>query len=150
MIKFQIIVLFFIFLSLPVFAEGHDYSEKYYQNEWCSTWHGAQEVILKDKTRVDCVTKNYAVEFDFASKWAESIGQAMYYAKMTGKNPAVILIIEKPSDFKHYKKAEKITGDLGIKLWYMKSPKYQYLNFEYGAKIVADFKKLFFGRNELN
>lgn len=144
-------VLFLMFfLGLPVMADAHLYNEKYYQNEWCSRWHGAQEVTLKDKTRVDCVTKNYAVEFDFAQKWAESIGQAMYYAKMTGKNPAIILIIEKPSDFKHYKKAEKITEDLGIKLWYMKSPKYQYLNFEYGVKIVGNLKNLFFNRKELN
>ena len=148
--KIKTLFLFLIIASFPAMAEAHIYPEKYYQNEWCSTWHGVQEVILADKTRADCVTKNYAVEFDFAAKWAESIGQALYYAKMTGKKPAVILIIEKPSDFKHYKKAEKITGELGIKLWYMKSPKYQYLNLEYGAKIVSDFKNLFFNGNKFN
>ena len=28
---------------------------------------------------------------DFAKKWAESIGQALYYSKMTGKAPAVAI-----------------------------------------------------------
>lgn len=148
--KTKILLLFLLFLSLPAMADKHVYSEKYYQNEWCSRWYGKQEVILPDKTRVDCVTRNFAVEFDFAFKWAESIGQALYYSKMTGKKPAIILIIEKPSDFKHYKKAEKITSDLGIKLWYMKSPKYQYLNLDFAQKIVADVKNLFFNNGKFN
>ena len=38
----------------------------------------------------------YAVEFDFAEKWAEAVGQALYYALKTGKKPAVVLIMEDP------------------------------------------------------
>lgn len=47
-----------------------------------------------DKTRVDCLTEFHAVEFDFYNKWAESIGQALYYGFMTGKKPKVVLILE--------------------------------------------------------
>ena len=46
--------------------------EAYYQNEWCTPDFGRKEVILWDMTRVDCITKDYAIEFDFAKKWAES------------------------------------------------------------------------------
>lgn len=45
-------------------------------------------------TRVDCLTKKHAVEFDFANKWAESIGQAFHYGLMTGKKPMVVLILD--------------------------------------------------------
>ena len=30
---------------------------------------GQIEYVLEDKTRVDCLTEDFAVEFDFASKW---------------------------------------------------------------------------------
>ena len=60
----------------------HEYNEHYYQNIWCREHNGITEYILADKTRVDCLTKDMAVEFDFASKWAESVGQSLYYAKI--------------------------------------------------------------------
>lgn len=62
-------VLFLIsFLSVNQVFAAHEYSETYYQTQWCSMWHGDMEYALDDKTRIDCVTKNYAVEFDFAPK----------------------------------------------------------------------------------
>ena len=50
-------------------------------------------MVLKDKTKVDCLTDEHAIEVDFAKKWAESVGQSLYYAEMTGKKPAIGLII---------------------------------------------------------
>ena len=67
-------------------------NEAYYVTNWCHPSFGQREFLLWDKTRVDCLTKDYAIEFDFAKKWAESAGQALYYGKMTGKKPAVVLI----------------------------------------------------------
>ena len=74
----------------------HKHSESSYQHAWCSINKGIEEFENKDKTRVDCLTETHAVEFDFANKWAESIGQALHYQKMTGKRAKVILILEKP------------------------------------------------------
>ena len=51
---------------------------------------------FNDKTRVDCLTPTLAVEIDFANKWAECIGQALYYGKMTNRQPACVLIMENP------------------------------------------------------
>ena len=42
------------------------------------------------------MTSCHAVEFDFANKWAESIGQALHYQYMTGKKAMVVLILEDP------------------------------------------------------
>lgn len=74
---------------------------------------------LEDGTRVDCLTENYAVEFDFAPKWAEGLGQALHYSDLTGKRPAVVLIIEHPNDWKHFKKLKRSARKRAVKVWYM-------------------------------
>lgn len=120
---FLLLILFVAFTSQIVIADKF-YNEKYYQNEWCTRWQGRQEVRLKDKTRIDCMTKNYVVEFDFARKWAEAIGQSLHYARMTGKKPGIILIIEKPKDMVYYNRIKPLCKQYNIALWYMKSPIY--------------------------
>lgn len=74
----------------------HKHSESSYQHAWCAKHNGVEEYENKDFTRVDCLTDKYAVEFDFANKWAESIGQALHYQYMTGKKAKVVLILEDP------------------------------------------------------
>ena len=69
------------------------HNEKYYQTRLCNELDGIMEQSLLDRTRVDCLTDEYAIEVDFAKKWAEGIGQSLYYAEMTGKKPAVGLIV---------------------------------------------------------
>ena len=74
--------------------EKHQHSESSYQHAYCSMHNGIEEFENSDKTRVDCLTDTHAIEFDFANKWAESIGQALHYSYMTGKRAKVVLIIE--------------------------------------------------------
>jgi len=74
------------------------YPERSYQLAWCADGGGRVEVVLPDKTRLDCLLADYAVEVDFARKWAEAIGQAMHYSRLTGKPPGVLLILEAPED----------------------------------------------------
>lgn len=93
--------------------------EGYYVEQWCSPSFGRREFVLADKTRVDCLSADYAIEFDFAKKWAESIGQSLYYAKMTGKTPAVALILTSSDDMKYVKRVERI--DQGIKIFLIKA-----------------------------
>lgn len=93
--------------------------EAYYQNQWCTSDFGRKELILWDMTRVDCMSKDYAIEFDFAKKWAESIGQSLYYSKLTGKKPAVVLILTAPTDYRYVKRIERL--DNGIKVFLIKA-----------------------------
>lgn len=93
--------------------------ESYYVDQWCTPDFGRKEAILWDMTRVDCLAKDYAIEFDFAKKWAESIGQSLYYAKMTGKKPAVVLILTSLTDYHYVKKLERL--DNGIKVFLVKA-----------------------------
>src|SRR5574344_3026450 len=91
-----LIPLIFLFISFQgVYA--HDFPEAMYQHAWCSAHHGIEEYVNSDYTRVDCLTDSHAVEFDFAKKWAESIGQALHYQEMTGKKAKVVLILEQPN-----------------------------------------------------
>ena len=89
-------------------------NESFYGNQWCQSDFGKREFLLWDMTRVDCLTKDYAIEFDFAKKWAESIGQSMYYAKMTGNAPAVVLILTAPTDYRYVKRVERTNNDIKI------------------------------------
>ena len=85
-----IILMLLLISILPVEAK-RIYSEKVYQTQWCNQHNGKMEYRLNDKARVDCVTDTLAVEFDFANKWAECVGQALYYWRQTNKQPAGVL-----------------------------------------------------------
>lgn len=62
-----------------------------------------------DYTRVDCLTETHAVEFDFAKKWAESIGQALHYNAMTGKKGKVVLILTNPKkEMVYFRRVENL------------------------------------------
>lgn len=56
-------------------------------------YNASTEVILWDKTRVDLLNDEYAIEVDWAPKWAEAIGQATWYSLVTNRNPAVLLLV---------------------------------------------------------
>ena len=122
--KVSIILLTLLIFSLPVQAKRM-YNEAYYQELWCSEQKGKMEYVLPDYTRVDCLTEEHAIEFDFANKWAESIGQALHYGMMTGKKPGIVLIIEKPKHFVYYNRIVPLCEKYGITLWTMKSPLYE-------------------------
>lgn len=76
--------------------------EKHYQSSWCAEHHGQAEVHLPDGTRADCITSTHAIEFDFGHKWAEAIGQALYYGLQTGKTPGVVLILDGEKDYRYW------------------------------------------------
>jgi hypothetical protein len=44
---------------------------------------------------------------------------------MTGKKPAIVLIMEKSDDFIHYHKAQLLSKEYNITLWYMKAQDYE-------------------------
>jgi len=115
------LIIFLIgFIASPSFA-AHLHQESYYQAAWCAEHHGQVEYHLPDGARVDCLTETHAIEFDFAPKWAESLGQALYYGSQTGRRPGVVLIMEKPGD-KRYR--ERLDGairgyELPVDVWEM-------------------------------
>ncbi len=69
-------------------------SEAYYQSIFCNKLSGIKEYKLRNNTRVDCLTDEFAFEIDFGKKWAEAIGQSLYYGIETNRKPAIGLIID--------------------------------------------------------
>lgn len=115
-ILIKIILVIFI-IQYPCFAK-RIHPEKDYQSYWCKLNNGIAEYRLNDSTRIDCLTDLYAIEFDFANKWSESIGQALYYSIATNKKPAIVLIIENPEkDKKFLKRLETVAKCYNIKIW---------------------------------
>jgi len=106
-----------ILLSLPGISFAKGSPEKVYQAAWCASAGGIAEVVLPDRTRVDCLTATHAIEVDFAAKWAESIGQALYYAQATGRAPGILLIMEEQGDRRFLERLLKVTERLGVAVW---------------------------------
>ena len=109
------IILIVTFLSVSVQAKRLN-PESYYQNLWCNEQKGQVEYELEDLTRVDCLLEDKAVEFDFANKWAECIGQSLYYGIKTNRTPVCALIMEKESDIRYLKRIEEVSKQTGIEI----------------------------------
>ena len=77
-----------------------------------------EEVILWDKTRVDILTDDYAIEVDRAPKWGEAIGQALYYSTVTNKRPGVILLVEDfDTESKYVYRLQTVAARENIAVW---------------------------------
>ena len=99
------------------------YNERHYQTQLCNEINGEMEYVLKDNTRVDCLTDEYAIEVDFAKKWAESIGQSLFYAEMTGKKPAIGFIMNDDKDQRYFKRLNTLAQKYQIKIFIIEKEK---------------------------
>ncbi|MDT8339847.1 MAG: hypothetical protein RQ763_11700 [Sulfurimonas sp.] len=102
-------------LTLNQEPESTKKDEKYYQTKMCTEFGGEMEHVLFDRTGVDCLTGEYAIEVDFAKKWAEGIGQSLYYAEVTGKKPVIGLIVGY-GDEKYLKRVQRVADKFDIKI----------------------------------
>ncbi len=80
---------------------------------------GEIEHRLRDGTRVDCLTDTHAIEYDWGKKWAEAIGQALYYSAMTGKRAGIVLIVNPRTKERYLRRVEKAIEyhKLDIDVW---------------------------------
>ena len=101
MVKVALIIIIIFSLPSPLVAK-REHPEIWYQERWCREQGGQAEVVLPDGTRCDCVTDTHAIEFDFGSGWAESIGQGLHYSAMTQKKAGVVLILETVKDKRYW------------------------------------------------
>ncbi len=105
----SLMAVVFVVLSWANCCVAHEHSESSYQHAWSAEHNGEEEFINDDYTRVDCLTDTHAVEFDFANKWAESVGQALHYQNMTGKRAKVVLILENPAkEMKYFERVQRL------------------------------------------
>lgn len=100
----------------------HPHNESSYQHAHCSACGGVEEYELSDKTRVDCLTEKYAIEYDFANKKYEAVGQALHYGIMTGRTPKVVLILDKKYEkrqLRYYERIKRIGEAYGFEVEYI-------------------------------
>ena len=65
---------------------------------------GGRTEAAVDNGRVDILTATHAIEVERAGKWKNSIGQALWYALQTNKQPGIILILDGAQDYKHFQR----------------------------------------------
>lgn len=97
----KLVLLLSLLVAVPGEA-GRLHPEAYYQKNVCRDMNGVEEVVMESGARCDCLTATHAVEFDFANKWAEAIGQALHYSAQTGKRGGIVLIMENPKRDRKY------------------------------------------------
>jgi hypothetical protein len=71
-----------------------------------------------DETRVDLLTPTHAIEADYPRKWAEAIGQSLYYAELTGRKPGILLLVADPKAERSFiYRCQTVCAKHGITLW---------------------------------
>ena len=113
-----IFIMLFIFLIIGQSLNAKQIkSEKYYQQKYCSSIGATIEARI-GRVRIDCLTKEYAIEVDFAKKKYEGVGQSLYYAMITDKKPMLVLIAERENraNRSHIAIAREICREYDIRL----------------------------------
>lgn len=94
-------IILILLNSFCTYGQVSNYSEKEISDYIQSLIGGEREVSVKSG-RIDLVHNSVAFEIDWANKWKESIGQALWYAQQSNKKPGIILILKKESDYKYF------------------------------------------------
>ena len=120
-VKIEIMKKIFLFIGMlliaaSLFSQTKEH-EKYYQVAFADIMDGETEVVLSDRTRVDVLTDTHAFEVDFGAKWAESIGQALHYQGMTGKQAGVLLVIDGDKEQRFVDRLMGVAAKHGIDVW---------------------------------
>ena len=91
--KTFITMLAVLLFAAPALA-GDKLDEKAQVQFLAEKYEAEVEVRLWDMTRVDLLSAEYAYEVDWAHNFAEGVGQAVYYGKITHRKPGLILLVK--------------------------------------------------------
>lgn len=98
-----LVAFWLLLISLPINAAK--------EADWVTaSCEGIIEQVLPSGTRVDCLTNTHAYEYDFSHKWAEAIGQALYYSLKTGKKAGIRLICKGNRCAAHAQRIDEVTA----------------------------------------
>lgn len=85
----QVLLLLAALYSLPAIG-GDRELEIDAQRKFCAGMPINQ--ALPNRSEVDCVLEDVAIEVDFSDHWAAAIGQSLQYGAMMGRRPGIILV----------------------------------------------------------
>lgn len=80
---------------------------------------GARTEVFNREHRLFCdlLTRETAIEVDFARKYAEAIGQSVLYGLVFKRSPGIILIVEGLKDVRYVEHCRTVCEHLKIRLW---------------------------------
>jgi hypothetical protein len=110
----DIIIVGFMLALVSTAAIG---AEQDYTDRFCETIAGSTKVVFEDRTRPDCINEHYVIEVDWAYKFYEGIGQALYYGTVSGVDPGLVLIVRDQNDQKYVERAAKTFVCPRVKIW---------------------------------
>ena len=108
--------IYILIMTLTPFISG---AERDVNASWCASMGGDDQFITKDRTYVDCLTDEYAIEAEYDYKWKESIGQSLHYAETTNKKAAILFIKRNESKKDYLSELNRVIAkfDLPIKVF---------------------------------
>lgn len=113
LIIISLTILSFINFKTPNTSYNQDNTERYYQLKIQEQIGGVTEYVLDDGSRVDLLLPNKAIEIDWDHKWAEGIGQSLYYGIKTSRPPVVLLLTDNQTNNKYSNKVRQC----GVECW---------------------------------
>jgi hypothetical protein len=113
-------VLLLIFVLLLLAASSCPNREIHFKNIFSKYINGKLNVSLDDyKNTVDIVSDTFAIDVEFASNWATSVGHSLYAATKLNKKAAILLITYKDYDGKYVDILMPIANKYNITVWTM-------------------------------
>jgi len=112
------LILFILIIPMSCFATSYQPLEMY-QEKWCAENGGKVDYIHEgDNSNFVCIKDQYAIYLEYAGKWKEAVGQALYYSAITGKKPGVALIVTNSTeDTKNLKNLRLVADKFNIRVW---------------------------------
>ena len=94
-------------------------NEAYYRDQWANANKARIEVRLPDGTRCDAVTSSHAVEVEWAHKWYQGFGQALWYGFQLNKKPGIVMILRTEADRKYVYRIQSLAAHhkVDLKVW---------------------------------
>lgn len=112
------LVFLMLVLPMPCFATSYQPLGEY-RAMWCSKNGGKVEYVNGDDTgNFVCIKDQYAINIEYAGKWREAVGQALYYSIITGKKPGIALIVsDSTDDISYLKNLNLVARKYNIRVW---------------------------------
>lgn len=120
-VKIKIFLLLVLIMGLNIhFLTARAAADKDYDNrtenviadEWCFVTMGGKRARFyrykKFLAEVDCLTDKYAIEVENAPNWHQAPGQAIWYAMLWNRRPAIMMIVRSLKEEKYLTELRKL------------------------------------------
>lgn len=104
-------------------------NEVYWSSHVAKEFGGQVEFRTYDGARIDILTPAYAIEVDWAKKWAEGVGQAAYYGCAVSRKPVLILLIKnRKAEIQYISRAMVAGAYANVDIWLYDISSKQWIN----------------------